>query len=95
MSSSTYKYIFNCFEDASEMVYDIEIKDLIRDLSKLLRSEEWYKSGETTESDYKEDLSSFKTKWFKSDRNERLRIYVDDTLRKVKEDMYGLIGIQC
>lgn len=91
MSGGAFNYIFHYLEDASEMTYDLEIKDLLKDLSKLLKSEEWYRSGDTLASDYKEDLNSFKKKWFKSDRNKRLKIYIDDTVRKLKEDMYGLI----
>ena len=93
MSGGAFNYIFHYLEDASEMVYDLEIKDLLRDLGKLLYSEEWYKSGDTSESDYKEDLNAFKKKWFNTERTERLKIYIDDSLRKLKEDMYGLIGI--
>ena len=95
MSGGAMNYLYHYFEDASEMVYDAEISDIIKDLSKLLKSQEWYMSGDASESDYKEDLISFKKKWFNLDRNKRLQIYVDEKLKKLKEDMYGLIGLQC
>lgn len=84
-------YIFRRIDEASEMVEDKEISELLHDLSELLHDEEWYKSGDTERKTYLKSLRAFKKKWFNSDRNERLEKYIDEELDRIKENIHELV----
>lgn len=77
----------NVFEDE-------EISELVLDVFQLIRDFDWYKSGDTCEEKYIEKKSEFKKKWFKSDRKVRLKGYVDDRLKEVKDELYRLMGVE-
>lgn len=72
---------------------DIELNDLIKDIANLTHDLEWYLSGDTEESTYKEAVHKFKQKWFKQSRQNRLKEYVDVSLNKLKEELYNTIDI--
>ena len=93
MSGGSYDYI--CYKLSNECdgrMYDAEMNDLIKDLSKVLHSLEWWQSSDTSESSYREELSRFKAKWFKGDRQERLKGYIDEQIDIVRSQLYSLIG---
>ena len=93
MSGGSYDYI--CYKLSNECegrMYDAEMNDLIKDLCEVLHSLEWWQSGDTSESSYREELSRFKAKWFKGDRQERLKGYIDEQIGIVRSQLYSLIG---
>lgn len=45
------------------------------------------------EEQYRKAVKKFKKKWFGTDRNERLKGYIDEKLAEVKSDMYKMIGV--
>ena len=93
MSGGSYDYI--CYKIENECagrMYDAEMNDLIKDLCDLLHALEWWQSGDSSEFDYREKLSRFKTKWFKGDRQERLKGYIDEQIGIVRSQLYSLIG---
>ena len=93
MSGGSYDYI--CYKLSNECegrMYDAEMNDLIKDLCEVLHSLEWWQSGDTSESSYREELSRFKAKWFKGDRQERLKGYIDEQIDIVRSQLYSLIG---
>ena len=82
-------------DDPKKNVFeDEEISDLIWDVFQLIHDYDWYKSGDTCEEKYLEKKSAFKKKWFKSDRKVRLKGYVDDRLKEVKDELYRLMGVE-
>lgn len=93
MSGGSYSYIYSQLSMECEgRMYDAEMNDLIKDLCDLLYTLEWWQSGDTSEDRYREKLLRFKTKWFKGDRQERLKGYIDEQIGIVRSQLYSLIG---
>lgn len=82
------------YGDCANVFEDQEISELVWDVFQLIRDFDWYKSGDTCEEKYIEKKSAFKKKWFKSDRKVRLKGYVDERLKEVKEELYRLMGVE-
>lgn len=93
MSGGSYGYIYIRLKDECDgRMYDAEMNDLIRDLSEVLHDLEWWQSGDCSEEEYRETLAKFKAKWFKGNREVRLKGYIDDQIGIVREQLYALIG---
>lgn len=93
MSGGSHNYI--CWKIEEELVgqmHDAELDDLMQDIANLAHSLEWAESGDTSIKDYKEDAKAFKTKWFKGNRNERLKGYIDEQIDALKSELIDLIG---
>ena len=65
------------------------LKDM---LEPVFHAVEWYESADYSEKDYIETVDKFKAKWFKGDRTERLKGYIDKAIEDVREDLYNLLG---
>ena len=92
MSGGYMDYVYARVAEAAAYVKDKEVHDLLMDLSELLHDLEWYESGDYGRDTYLRSLAEFKKKWFKDDRSERLKSYIDEFLKDVKEELYNLIG---
>lgn len=93
MSGGSYNYICNRLSDECEgKMYDAEMNDLIKDLCDVLHDLEWWESGDSTEDAYRETVKAFKKKWFKEDRQQRLKGYIDEQLNTMRSQLYSLIG---
>lgn len=92
MSDGSMDYICYQVKEASKMTTDREISELLLDLAKLLHDEEWWKSSDYSKDTYLETLYNFKEKWFKGNREERLKEYIDTSLEESKKELYSLIG---
>ena len=93
MSGGSYSYIYSRLsEECENRMYDAEMDDLIKDLCKVLHDLEWWQSGDTSEEEYRKRLSAFKKKWFKGDREQRLKGYIDGQIGIVRSQLYSLIG---
>lgn len=93
MSGGSLNYISFTIESVlCGKMEDIELNHLIQDIANLTHDLEWYLSGDTEESTYKESVHKFKHKWFKKSRNKRLREYIDETLDNTKKELYNMIG---
>ena len=93
MSGGSYDYI--CYKLSNECegrMYDAEMNDLVEDLYEVLHDLEWWQSGDTSEESYRNTLTKFKAKWFKGDRQERLKGYIDEQIGIVRSQLYSLIG---
>lgn len=93
MSGGSYDYV--CYKLSNECegrMYDTEMNDLVKDLSEVLHDLEWWQSGDYSEDQYRETVSEFKKKWFKGDRTNRLKGYIDDQIDAVRHQLYSLIG---
>lgn len=93
MSGGSYNYIYSRLsEECENRMYDAEMNDLIKDLCEVLHDLEWWQSGDTSEEKYRKTLSAFKKKWFKGDRERRLKGYIDEQISIVRSQLYSLIG---
>ena len=93
MSGGSYNYIcYTLEEECKGAMYDAEMNDLIADLCEVLHDLEWWQSGDTSEKTYRKTLTAFKNKWFKGDRQERLKGYIDEQIGIVRRQLYSLIG---
>ncbi len=72
---------------------DEELDDLMRDVAKLAHDLEWYLSCDTDRESYMETVQKFKEKWFRGNRNDRLKGYIDADLERTRRRLYGLIGV--
>lgn len=92
MSGGSMGYLYYKVEDAADCFEDKELRDLVKDLAKLLHDLEWYKSGDYGKEDYLESLNEFKHKWFAMDRNERLKKYIDETCEEFVNTLHQMLG---
>ena len=93
MSGGSDNYI--CYKIENELcgkMHDAELNDLMSDIVELAHDLEWYESADYSEKDYIETVDKFKAKWFKGDRTERLKGYIDKAIENVREDLYNLLG---
>lgn len=93
MSGGSYNYIYcKLSEECENRMYDAEMDDMIKDLCEVLHDLEWWKSCDSSEEKYRATLAKFKAKWFKGNRQERLKGYIDDQIGIVRKQLYALIG---
>lgn len=95
MSGGSHGYIYCRIDDelCGEMC-DPELNDLMEDVSKLAHDLEWWDSSDIGEKEYRETVRKFKEKWFNSSREERLKKYVDEALKRQRAELYNMIGIK-
>lgn len=92
MSGGSMDYICFRVEEAASMCDDVELADLLRDAANVLHDEEWWESGDYNENRYRESLAEFKAKWFKGNRADRLKGYVDKEIERCQKRCYSIIG---
>lgn len=95
MSGGSYDYVYSKLRNECEgRMYDLEMDDMVKDLSNVLHDLEWWQSGDTSEDEYRKTLAEFKSKWFKTDRETRLKGYIDAEIEKVKKRLYNLVCVE-
>ena len=68
MSGGHYNYLCYTIEDTYEGELESPVlEEMLKDFCQLLKSLEWYKSGDTNEDDNHKDVDKFIEKWTKSD----------------------------
>ena len=93
MSGGSYNYIYNrLLTECFGSMYDDEMNDMIKDLCEVLHDLEWWQSGDTSAEEYRTTLAMFKKKWLHGDKETRLKNYIDEKLKIVKDELYALIG---
>ena len=93
MSGGSYSYIYShLLSECAGRMCDIEMNDMIRDLAEVLHDLEWWQSADSSEDKYRATLAKFKAKWFKGNREERLKCYIDDQIGIVRRQLYAMIG---
>lgn len=94
MSGGSYNYIYNSLqEECQGRMYDAEMNEMIDDMCDLLHDLEWWQSCDSSEEKYRKTLAKFKAKWFKGNREERLKGYIDEQIGVVRHQLYRLIGM--
>lgn len=81
MSGGSLNYVFCQIENnLCGQMEDAELNDLMLDIGKLAHDLEWWKSGDTSEKEYRKTVKAFKAKWFEADRNKRIEKYVKEAI---------------
>ena len=94
MSGGSHNYIcYRIEEELCGQMHDAELNDLMRDIAQLAHDVEWYDSCDYGDETYKECVDKFKAKWFKGDRTERLKGYVDKAVEDVRQELYKLLDV--
>jgi len=76
---------------------DKQLSELVFDVLCLIYSADWYKSSDTCEETYLEDVKFFKEKWLKVKPDEAIKTEIDKSIEENKRDLYksfGLIGAE-
>lgn len=74
---------------------DLEISELVKDVLALIHDFDWYKSGDTCEDSYLQSKRDFKKKWLSSKgREETIRRMVDESIDRLKEELYKTYEIR-
>lgn len=68
---------------------DIIMSELVFDVFCILHSYDWYRSGDTGEDTYRDDVRRFKDKWLKHIPDDRVREIIDDELNVVRGRLYN------
>ena len=93
MSGGSYNYVYSrVLTECADNMYDAEMNDMIVDLCEVLHDLEWWQSDDISEEQYRETLNKFKVKWFRTDRVDRLKEYIDEQIGVVRSQLYSLIG---
>lgn len=93
MSGGSHDYV--CYKIENELVgqmKDIELNDLMKDIVELAHDLEWADSSDISDEDYFDTVKKFKKKWFITNRDDRLKAYIDEKLNETKNDLYRLLG---
>lgn len=95
MSGGSHNYIcYRIEEDLVGQMEDRELDDLMRDIVTLAHDLEWYHSCDIDDDDYFKTVKEFKQKWFKGNRDDRLKGYIDEAIDDVREEMYKLLAVE-
>lgn len=67
---------------------DKQLSELVFDVLCLIYSADWYKSGDTGEDCYRQDVSYFKEKWLNVKANDAIKAEIDKAIDEMKEELY-------
>lgn len=73
---------------------DQEISALVFDLFCLLHSFDYAESGDRDLEDYRNDINTFKKRWFSTPRNEQIKIMIDLCTDNLRQDLYEAFLIE-
>lgn len=91
MSGGHYNYGFTNLDVYEGEMGDAELNELLLDFRDILHDLEWYRSGDYGSDDYREAVQKFKAKWFKGDREGRMKRIVEEECAKLKENLMQMI----
>jgi len=95
MSGGSLEYFYSVLESHVGDFGDMELDDLVKDLSKLFHDREWYLSSDTCEGAWREARDAFKKKWFADGaRKDRVEKYLADVRDEVMDSL-GLSEKYC
>ena len=85
MSGGHYNYL--CYQIEDTYTGELEspiLEELLQDFCHLLKSLEWYKSSDTSQEEYQDDVTKFLNKWINSDTASYLK-GKNDIIMKIKD----------
>ena len=88
-------YDYKCYiidENYVGKMFDKELDDLMKDIGKLTHDLEWWQSCDYDEEDYRKTVKEFKDKWFKQNREDRLKVLINESLEELKKELNQMIG---
>lgn len=94
MSGGHFNYFYIKLEEMFGVMQDPELDELVEDLAVVFRDLEWWKSGDDSEEDYREAVSTFKNKWLRGHPTKRLKSTIDRVLEEKKQELYKMIGVK-
>lgn len=93
MSGGSHDYIYAKIEnELCGQMEDKELNDMMQDIANLAHDLEWWDSSDIGKEEYMETVRKFKAKWFKGNRDERLKGYVDESVERLRAELLTLIG---
>lgn len=72
---------------------DKQISELVFDVLCLVYSADWYKSGDTGEETYREDVQFFKDKWLKIRPDDMIKNEIEKCIMEAKDELYIEFGL--
>ena len=72
---------------------DKQLSELVFDVLCLVYSADWYKSGDTGEDTYLEDVKYFKQKWLKQKPENIVKSEIDKAIAETREGLYKSFGL--
>lgn len=73
---------------------DRQLSELVFDVLCLIYSADWYKSGDTCEDTYREDVKFFKEKWLNMKPDESVKEEIVKCLIELKDELYVTFGFK-
>lgn len=73
---------------------DRQLSELVFDVLCLIYSADWYKSGDTGEDTYREDVKYFKEKWLKIKPDDAVKAEIDKSINELTEELYVAFGLK-
>ena len=93
MSGGSMNYIYSSLREEAYSEYDIEIRELMFDLSEYLHAEEWYRSGDTSKERWLDARNVFKKKWLRDyNCNHLLKEQIEKEIERVRKELLELVG---
>lgn len=71
---------------------DKEFSEMVYDMLCVIHSFDYYKSGDTDEEQYREDLEFFKRKWMGKSDQQRTREEIDKSISELKDELYKTLN---
>jgi hypothetical protein len=92
LSGGSYDYIYRRLEnECTGRMEDKELNALIDDLVPLLKSLEWWKSGDSSEEGYRQIVKEFKTKWLRGECTKRLEAIIIKAIDETKKELLEML----
>lgn len=94
MSGGSWSYSYLSIDSAARSMaeWDIELAEMLHDLSEVCHDCEWADSSDYSREDAVESIRDFREKWFETPREKRLQRYVDEGVERLRSDLMRVIG---
>ena len=73
---------------------DRQLSELVFDVLCLIYSADWYKSCDTSEPTYQQDVDYFKQKWLKAEPNDMIKSEIDKSIEDARDSLYITFGLK-
>ena len=91
MSGGHYNYKYSSIRDTYKGELENPLlEDLLEDVVELLRSLEWYKSGDTSQEIYHQNIDIFIEKWIKKDFYDSMILIINFSLQLIRNKSLNL-----